>query len=407
MKSNMFLKIFLLLIFTVFFVHLVKDITQDVLQISTPLDYLGNAQEDLSMFPSIVKFVFTIFGYISVIAEIFIIVCIALFIKDGSKIYLLKLIFSTLILMLIYFFSATLLDPRFNPWLKISSPNLSFNPEKLITRNLIISTDNAATSSLYGLVAAEPDDSLAIAVLLNAHKKGEVNILGITSVFGNADGETTYRITKKQIELSGLNIPVKKGAVIARQTDSEAVTFIADTLKNSKEKVVLVALGPVTDYAAVFKKYPELKEKVEYFFLVRSGPYLNKNRWFLFSYNSYPDFDSSIFMYELGANQFRMGEEIFSVSVADSMVNRLQQINNPMIKFISSDLKKWNTQNKFLPIRGYFSRGGNMCPWDLVWSMYLIEPKLFSLEKEVDSFSLHIKDRHKFIESVEKYLSDW
>ena len=407
MKSNVFLKVFLVLIFTVFFVHLVKDITQDILQISTPLDYLGNAQEDLSMFPSTIKLVFTIFGYISVIAEIFIIAFIALFIKDGSKIYLLKPIFSILILMLIYFLSATLLDPRFNPWLKISSPNLSLDSEKLITRNLIISTDNAATTNLYGYFAAEPDDSLALAVLLNAHRKGKVNIFGITSTFGNTNGETTYRITKKQIELSGLNVPVKKGAVIARQTDSEAVAFIADTLKNSKEKVVLVALGPVTDYAAVFKKYPELKEKVEYFFLVRSGPYLNKNRWFLFSYNSYPDVDSSIFMYGFGANQFRMGKEIFSISIANSMVNRIQQINNPMIQFISSDLKKWNAQNKFFPIKGYFSRRGNMCPWDLVWSMYLIEPKLFSLEKEPDSFSLHIKDKQKLIESAEKYLSNW
>ena len=112
-------------------------------------------------------------------------------------------------------------------------------------------------------------------------------------------------------------------------------------------------------------------------------------------------------MYKYGANQFSMGEEIFSISITDSIVNRLRQINNPMVQYISSDLKKWNVQNKFLPIRGYFSRRGNMCPWDLVWSMYLIEPKLFSLEKETDSFSLHIKDRQKFIESTEKYLSEW
>ena len=48
-----------------------------------------------------------------------------------------------------------------------------------------------------------------------------------------------------------------------------------------------------------------------------------------------------------------------------------------------------------------------MCPWDLVWSMYLIEPKLFRLEKKADSFSIHIEDKQKIIESAEKYLSDW
>jgi len=410
MISKITLNLVNLLLFTtlvIVFLHLAKDITQDILKISSPFYYLGNAQENLSPFPSFVKQLFIAFGYISLIIEIFIVLAIIIYLRDNSKAYLLKPILISSAFLFLYLLTAALLDSRFNPWLKITAPNPIIDPRTKTTKNLIISTDNSSTAKMFKFFTGEPDDSLALAILLNAHKSKKMNILGITTTFGNTDGETSYQITKKQVELSGQNIPVKKGAVYAGQNNSEAVDFVANVLKNSNEKVVLVALGPVTDYAAIFKKYPELKEKVEYFLLVRSGPYLNKNRWFLFSFNAQPDVNSAIFMYEFGANQFRMGEEIFPVTVTDSMINRLKQINNPMMKFISSDLKKWNTQNKFFPIKGYLSRGGNMCPWDLVWSMYLVEPNLFNLEKETDSFSLHIKDRQTLIENAEKYLIDW
>ena len=276
-----------------------------------------------------------------------------------------------------------------------SEPTFGQQPKKLI-----ISTDNAAGAKLFNFFASEPDDSLALAVLLEAHKKGELEIMAITSTFGNTSGEESYQITKKQIELSGLTIPIVRGAVKAGQTDSEAARYIADTLRKSKEKIILVGLGPVTDLAAVFSKYPELKEKVEYFFLVRSGPYLIKKYWYLFSFNSLWDIKSAQFMHKLGANQFSMGEEIFKITFDNRQVKELQDINNPMTRYITKDLLQWNRQNKILPNKGYFLRKGNLCPWDLVWSMYLVEPNLFNIRKENNTYILSIKNSNEFIQKT-------
>lgn len=276
-----------------------------------------------------------------------------------------------------------------------------------MSQKILVSTDNAATARVLKFFVKEPDDSLALAILLRAHKDKGVKIIGVTSSFGNTDGEASYEITQKQVKLSGLSIPVVKGATHKGQKDSPAVEFITNQLKGSKEKITLVALGPATDFAAVFKKYPELKENVEHFFLVRSGPYLIKKYWYLFSFNAFVDLGAAKFMYKFGGNQFSMGDGIFKIGLDTKFIKSLQQINHPMIKFISKDLLKWNLQNKFFPNKGYISRKGNMCPWDLVWSMYLVEPNLYDVTKGNSHCQLRVKDRKVFLEKVMELLQRW
>ena len=110
------LRHFVLLFILIFFsLHLAKDITQDILRLGTPLDYLGNVQEDLSIFPSIVKQSFTIFGFISLALELAVIICVILFFTHPSKYFrLLRPILVVPGILLFYFLIAVLLDPRFN-----------------------------------------------------------------------------------------------------------------------------------------------------------------------------------------------------------------------------------------------------------------------------------------------------
>lgn len=403
---NKIWKIFLSFIFIFILIHFLKDLTQDILKISTPLDWLGDAKEDLSFLPKPVQTVYLYgLGGFSILAEVFLLIVIPKVWRRKEFSKLNQWILVMVIFLITFFITATLLDPRFNPWFKIREPVLT-PITKVEKRKIIISTDNAATKRLFDVFAIEPDDALALAVLLDAHKRSEIEILGIVSTFGNTDGISTYQITKKQIELSGLNIPVVKGAEYPEQLNSETVEFIASLIKNN-DKITFLALGPVTDYAAVFTRYPELKNKVAEFMLIRSGPYLNKERWFLFSFNAQSDVRSAICMYELGANQYSMGEEIFSVGLNDATIKKIQQVNHPMIQFISTDLKRWNLQNKAFPIKGYFSRGGDMLPWDLVWAMYLVEPELYDLVVINDHTELHIKNKTELIDEVFKRISGW
>lgn len=399
-------RFFLPLLFIFVLIHFLKDLTQDILKISTPLDLFGDVREDLSFLPRPLQNIYLYgLGGLSIIAEVFLLITIPKVWKRKEFTKLDRWILIVVAFLMVFFITATILDPRFNPLFKIKEP-VPTPITKVEKRKIIISTDNAATRKFSRVFAVEPDDALALTILLDAHNKGELEILGITSTFGNTDGESTYQITKKQVKLSGTDIPVVKGAEYPEQNNSEAVEFVASKLRES-EMVTLVALGPVTDYVATFTKYPELKHKVAEFMLIRSGPYINRDKWYLFSFNAQQDIKSAIYMYELGANQYSMGEEIFSVGLNNATIEKIQQVNHPMVQFISSDLKRWNLQNKVFPIKGYFSRGGNMLPWDLVWVMYLVEPELYDAASSNNHLKLHVKNKTVLINSALKRISSW
>lgn len=280
--------------------------------------------------------------------------------------------------------------------------------ERKETRKILVSTDNSTTLKSFGLFPIEQDDGLALALLLKAHRDGRLQILGITSTFGNADGERTYEVTKQQVELSQVQVPVVKGALRAGQEDSPATEFIAQTLREAEGKVTLIALGPVTDYAAVFRKNPDLVEKVDLFFFIRSGPYYLPPYWYLFSFNALKDIAAARFLNKLPAPKAMIGKEITQVFLTNEDILKIKQNLHPMIQFVTRELVGWNLVNNFLPHPGYLQRRGNMCPWDLVWSLYLVQPDLFeTYHQEGLLFFIRIKNLSELKTAAIETLKDF
>lgn len=133
------------------------------------------------------------------------------------------------------------------------------------------------------------DDAIA---LLYACASDKLDILGAVAVSGNVGLEHTLRNTLNVLERLGRgDIPVAKGAARAIARDgikaslvhglgglrgmefkqnataalskSDAPEFYRDILFASDQKVTVIALGPVTNLAILFQKYPEVKAKIE------------------------------------------------------------------------------------------------------------------------------------------------
>jgi len=100
-------------LFIFFLIHFLKDITQDILRVATPLDIFGDVKEDLSSFLPFFKGAFFILGIGSFIGELFLLISIPIVLKRKtfSKLELAVLI--VVILILLFFLWAILLDPRF------------------------------------------------------------------------------------------------------------------------------------------------------------------------------------------------------------------------------------------------------------------------------------------------------
>lgn len=133
------------------------------------------------------------------------------------------------------------------------------------------------------------DDAMALVIACAADN---LDIRGVTTVAGNAEVEHTTRNTLNILNLLGRgDIPVAAGAEkplvrpLAKAGYVHGITglrgydfeenvtyalqkepawdFLRRVLMDSEEKITLCALGPVTNLAILFEKYPEVKEKVE------------------------------------------------------------------------------------------------------------------------------------------------
>ena len=98
-------------------IHFLKDITQDILKIKTPLDILGDVEENLSSLSTTAQKTYLYgLGGLSVIAEVFLIVSIPIVWRRRTFSKLEKITMVVVGLLLLFFLVAITLDPRYKPF---------------------------------------------------------------------------------------------------------------------------------------------------------------------------------------------------------------------------------------------------------------------------------------------------
>lgn len=107
----------------------------------------------------------------------------------------------------------------------------------------------------------EVDDGFA---LIHAFRSKELEIRGISVVFGNAPMELAWPIGQDLVRRYGPpNMPLHKGAAGAEDLgkETDASRALAAALK--KERLTVLVLGPATNVATVLKNHPELAGQME------------------------------------------------------------------------------------------------------------------------------------------------
>lgn len=153
------------------------------------------------------------------------------------------------------------------------------------------------------------DDAIAI---MMAVLSGKLDILGITVTWGNRPVEDCVKNTLKVLELLGKKIPVYRGCPQAmvryltrqrnaaldkdgisitldgeeytvhpssfplpesqeKEQDEHACSFLVNTVKASKEKITLIAVGPLTNLGMALRMYPEMKDHIEKIVIMGGG----------------------------------------------------------------------------------------------------------------------------------------
>jgi inosine-uridine nucleoside N-ribohydrolase len=119
-----------------------------------------------------------------------------------------------------------------------------------------IDTDPSVSSA----ASKEVDDGFA---LVQAFHSPELEIRGVSIVFGNAPLEQAWPIGREIVRRFGpAGLAVHAGAAQAAQLGEETDASRALAAALRREKLTVLALGPLTNVATVLKNHPELSHKI-------------------------------------------------------------------------------------------------------------------------------------------------
>ena len=199
------------------------------------------------------------------------------------------------------------------------------------------------------------DDALALILAL---KSPEVQVLGITTVAGNAPVEMTSTNARRVLEhLNADNIPVAMGAANPLNHPLEdalsyhgsdglgncdlpppeqplypakAWDFLAWSVLDAPREVTLVATGPLTNVAYAFRRNPELPRLMDRLVLMggayRLTPYGEGNRTLYAEFNIWQDPEAAHIVFHSGANIFAVGLDVTMDPEACLNSQHLEQI---------------------------------------------------------------------------------
>ena len=156
-----------------------------------------------------------------------------------------------------------------------------------MTLPLIIDTDVALGVEHEGR-PRDVDDAYAIVAALNAP---EIDVLGITTVFGNAPLALADPIAREIVALKGGSVRVATGAAAPlaaiRSGTNDAVEFMAEVL--ARQPAHIAAIGPLTNLGLLAERYPgHLADALS---VVIVGGRSAGNRFFLHSKGPVNDFN--------------------------------------------------------------------------------------------------------------------
>jgi purine nucleosidase len=199
------------------------------------------------------------------------------------------------------------------------------------------------------------DDALALILAL---KSPEVQVLGITTVAGNAPVETTSANARRVLEcLDAANIPVAMGAAnplnqpledalsyhgpdglgecglpspLTPLSPAEAWDFLARSVLDAPGEVTLVATGPLTNVAYAFELHPELPGLLAGLVLMGGAygltPYGIGNRTPFAEFNIWQDPEAADIVFNSGADIFAVGLDVSMDPAACLSSQHLEQI---------------------------------------------------------------------------------
>lgn len=213
------------------------------------------------------------------------------------------------------------------------------------------------------------------------------DIIGITTVFGNTPVEMGYKLVRRYLKLANkTEIPNFLGAtskyILGKLT--EASKFIINKIQELENEIILLALGPLTNIATVFKLFPNLITKIKKIIFLGgtieptsafSPPFIFEDGLSKFVENNFqsdPQAAKLIIDSETAIPRIGLGLDICcQVVFKEKHLKILNSIGSPITNFIAENLDHWLNVWKFNKSCGFY-------PFDTFIPIFMLNPELFS-----------------------------
>ncbi len=232
-------------------------------------------------------------------------------------------------------------------------------------QKIIIDCDNT-----LGILLNEVDDGLSLLYLLGVP---EIDILGITTTFGNGRIDQVFPQTQKLVKHLGLSLPVLKGeGQDALGERTPASNFLVDQVNRHPGEITLLAIGPLGNLTAAEAADPEFFTKVQQ--VVLMGGYLQPVRL------GYRDLKELNLSAHPEASQRVLSAPcpvtVFPAQACLDAPYRLRDIRQA--DYWPGWMKRALTQ--WLITFGLYTGEMVFYLWDLLPAVYLVEPQIFDLK---------------------------
>ncbi len=206
------------------------------------------------------------------------------------------------------------------------------------------------------LLDCDPGHDDALAIFLAARHS---DLLGVTTVSGNAPLTATTQNALLTLQIAGLDVPVHAGAsrplvaeakhapdihgesglggpVLPELTrtaaGSDAVRFIVDTVRGT-DNVWLVAVGPLTNVALALREAPDIAGRLEGISIM-GGSVGFGNRTATAEFNIWADPEAAQVVFSSGVKLIMCGLNVtHQFMVLEDDVNKIRALGNPVAAF--------------------------------------------------------------------------
>lgn len=242
----------------------------------------------------------------------------------------------------------------------------------------------------------DPGHDDVMAILLAAGSPG-IDLLGVTTVAGNAPLEMTTRNALITMDIIGADIPVAAGCSSPlvrplytapfvhgqsgldgaklfepkrKPIKKHACDFLIDTLMESDGDISIVAAGPLTNVALALRREPAIEKKIKQLVIMGGGRFGNITP--AAEFNIWSDAEAARILFESGIPKVMCGLDLTYQAVATpEMMERIRMIHSPVSEFVNDFMGFYNANSK--------RAGKNGAPVnDACCVAYLIDPNVFT-----------------------------